>query len=461
MQRLVPHAVVLLLALAVPAAAQVVERPSSLITSAGITELDLIATPNGFMIVFDEPSTRKHVFGRRFDPQGVPVRDATFDAPDSDEPVVALDPLGGFIAAWRQAVWSSKTTFRPGLFMRRLDAFGEGLGKSTWVSGDGAFANAPSVAGLPSGSLLLWYDFGGMFARRYSHGGRPLGDPVLVDDQGGESTILPTADGGYLLVYRRYIPGDLDGEIAMRAHGPSGELRAEATVSDDFDFTDAALAPAEDVAAAVGIDVLDPDLPPTDVVVQRFALDGTLVGGRVVVHSAPDGVSGPQVAFDQFGNLLVTWGENGGVWARVLDGSGTPLGPAVQIGNHPVVDFSIIPGLRTVRLVTGKFASAWSDGTHGWTNIVTLCPAGSAVCGDGVRAVTCEACDDGARQQQYAARRLSHQLPSRRVRRRRRRQRRGVRRRQPDELRRVQRDLRGRAGSDLRRWRRLARLRGL
>ena len=59
------------------------------------------------------------------------------------------------------------------------------------------------------------------------------------------------------------------------------------------------------------------------------------------------------------------------------------------------MDFSIIPGLRTVRLVTGTFASAWSDGTHGWANIVTLCPAGSAVCGDGVRAVTCEACDDG------------------------------------------------------------------
>jgi hypothetical protein len=459
MQRLVPHAVVLLLALAVPAAAQVVERPSSLITSAGITELDLIATPNGFMIVFDEPSTRKHVFARRFDPQGVPVRDATFDAPDSDEPVVALDSLGGFIAAWRQAVWSSKTTFRPGLFMRRLDAFGEGLGKSSWVSGDGAFANSPSVAGLPSGSLLLWYDFGGMFARRYSRSGRPLGDPVLVDDQGGESTILPTADGATCSC----TGGTSSATSTARsrcAPRPSGELRAEATVSDDFDFTDAALAPAEDVVAAVGIDVLDPDLPPTDVVVQRFALDGTLVGGRVVVHSAPDGVTGPQVAFDQFGNLLVTWGENGGVWARVLDGSGTRS----DRRSRSVTIRSWIS--RSFRGCAPSGSSPASSRARGRTARM----AGPTSSPSVRRAARCAATACARSRARPATTgsptaircpTLVAQLPSRRVRRRRRRQRRGVRRRQPDELRRVQRDLRGRAGSDLRRWRRLARLRGL
>ncbi len=402
MHRPVPHAVVLLAVLVasvpVPATAQVVERATFALAPAEVMSLDLIATPSGTLLVFNDMRDLSHVFARRFDPQGFLLGEITIDtAKFPDEPTAALDPRGGFIAAWRGAVYSSPTSFRPGLFTRRLDAFGRPIGRTSRATDDGIFANAPSVAALPSGALYVWYDLEGMYARRFTASGLALSDAFLVDASGGESVILPTSDGGYLLVYRRYVVQDLNGQVRMRAHGASGELRDEAMVSDDFDFTDAALAPNEDVAVAVGIDQPDPEAPATNVIFRRFHLDGSPAGADVTVASAPLGVSGPQVAFDVFGNVLVTWGENGGVWARAFDAADAPLGAAVQVGTEPVADaITPLPGLRTVRLVTGTFASAWTDGTRAWGNVVTLCPAGSATCGDGVYAPTCEGCDDGA-----------------------------------------------------------------
>jgi cysteine-rich repeat protein len=46
-------------------------------------------------------------------------------------------------------------------------------------------------------------------------------------------------------------------------------------------------------------------------------------------------------------------------------------------------------------LPDGRFVNAWQTRFTGWVNVVSLCTAGSAVCGDGVLSPRCERCDDG------------------------------------------------------------------
>ena len=384
------------LVLGAPAGAQFVQKSTFAVTTTQSASIDVAPAPNGTMLFAFNSADGSHVFTRRFNAAGVPLSEATIDTATewADEVTVAPDGHGGFLSAWREPVWLTPTVFRPGLFTHRIDHLGDDVGHTVRMSVDGSFANAPAIAGLPTSALYSWYDLDGVYVRRAAPSGEPIGDAIQVSPTGGPSTVLPTRDGGYLLVYRDVEIGNLNGLVVMQTRGPSDEIRASATISETFFLSDAALAPAEDVAGAVGTrQAASGD--PIDIVLRRFALDGTPLGDDVVVHTGPSEKQRPQIAFDTLGNTLVTWGEDGGVWARVLDAADVPIGPPVQVGTKPVLDFSILPALRTVRLTGGSFVNAWTDGGHAWASFVTLCPAGLAVCGDGVRSPTCEACDDG------------------------------------------------------------------
>jgi len=52
--------------------------------------------------------------------------------------------------------------------------------------------------------------------------------------------------------------------------------------------------------------------------------------------------------------------------------------------------------VRTALTADGRFVNAWVTGASATANVVSLCVAGNAVCGDGVRVGACERCDDGA-----------------------------------------------------------------
>ncbi len=386
-------AIFLLLA-ASPGSAQHVMQSTFPITSGRVECIDVVGRPDGTMLFAFPERFGNRLLARSFTPFGGFLAEVVVDNTSSlaDSPVVSTDAHGEVAIAWRKAIKVNATQYRPMVYTRRLDATGRLVGNTRQVSPDGVFANSPSIINFGSTAMVAWYD-DGLFSRRHSARGLPLGDPILVAPGGGQSDLIPRRDGGYLLVYRIY--GVPPAPVAMRAYTGSGVLQGSGIVTESFDFSDAALADDESSAAAVGLRTADPNLPPNDVMLRRFTLDGMPIGDDVVVQSAPTGASRPEVEFDAFGNLLVVWGEDGGVWARALGADGVPLGAPVQVGTTPVVEFGLA-GIHTTRLTNGSFASAWSNGTNAFANVVTLCAPNSAVCGDGVHVVTCEACDDGA-----------------------------------------------------------------
>lgn len=388
----------LLLLATTPVAAQVVVQSTFQVSPVRAFTIDVVGRPDGTMVfVFAESYPGNRMLARSFSPSGVFLGETLVAAATlADGTVAAVDARGEIAVGWRDAVKVDATHYLPVIHTVRLDATGHPVGKERQVNVDGVFANPPSIANLGAVSLLAWQqpedDFG-FFTRRYSSHGAPLGNAALVEAGGGQSDLIARRNGGYLVVYRVF--GVPTTPVAMRAYTGSGVLQGSGVMTEGFDFSDAALADDESMAAAVGLRTADPNLPPNDVMLRRFTLAGTPLGTDILVQSSATGASRPEVVFDRFGNLLVVWGEDGGVWARVLDPSGVPIGASVQVSTTPVSQFGR-DGIRTTRLANGNFASAWSDGIHTFANVITLCQPGSAMCGDGVHAITCEACDQGA-----------------------------------------------------------------
>ena len=185
-----------LTALSTSVAAQVVERETFSVLFPNATNVDIDAVPDGTWVVVCNHFDADTIVARRFTPAGVLVGESTLAGgqPD-DEPVVAVDPHGGLVVAWREDVTLVPGFKIPGLFMRRVGPDGAPLGPKTRVSPVGSFVEAPVIATLPSGSILTWSDGGGLQSRGYTTGGTALSGAVTLDATGAQSECYrpPTA----------------------------------------------------------------------------------------------------------------------------------------------------------------------------------------------------------------------------------------------------------------------------
>ena len=101
-----------------------------------------------------------------------------------------------------------------------------------------------------------------------------------------------------------------------------------------------------------------------NIVGQRYTAAGTKVGVQFTVCSFDGGSQvQPDVAMDSFGNFVVTWAGEGetdesGIWARVYDAFGVPLGDQFRVNQH-------VPEAQSVPAVavdgSGNFVIAWAS----------------------------------------------------------------------------------------------------
>src|SRR5215470_2081607 len=401
-----------------PGHAQIVVVPTFPVAAATdytdfLQDIDVAANADGTMVfIWGEYNPRggapNHALTGQFSADGtlLHARTRVDTSAHVFNPAISPDTRGGYIGAWQWIINGTEYAF----FSRRLDARGIGVDPSDFeVNPDGLGPVVTgSVAGLLSGAVFVWAQ-NGFRGRLYDPAGQPRGDPFLIGSGGDANDVKALPDGGFVVAWT-------DGPTKGRVYDADGQPRTNAfTLSSTFRLGHVAVNAAGELAV-VGAGCQGSPCDTTDVWARRFAADGTLLGGEVLVQTADPGVvSGPDCALDPAGDLYVVWseylqatGEGRPPRGRALAPDNTPLGPAFPVSDQLAAE------IRTTRLANGNFVNAFYWRGEAWASVISLCTPGVSLCGDGVVTPQCEQCDDGAANSDSApdACRTDCRLPS-------------------------------------------------
>jgi cysteine-rich repeat protein len=309
---------------------------------------------------------------------------------------VAADTRGGYVVAFTRA-----SAGRQRLYGLRLDAAGQPVGAELAVDQSATDdAVLPEVLGVPAGSAFVWQQGQHCWLRRYDPDGTPLGDALLVGDNGGGHPLAATVldDGGITVVWHdpsvhTFLGRTFDADGSLRAGPsflPSVSLDVQAIAATaDGGFVAAGVVLFSTLrlvqfdAAFQVVRQRDVEVLPTgDSPVAALARDGA---GRwlVVFATAHHDAGHTQL----LGHLAPR--------ARPLAADLTPLEPSFALAALAV------PAVTTALLPSGSFVNAWAStgapgSARGYAHVVSLCTPDVHTCGDGVLDPRCEECDAGA-----------------------------------------------------------------
>ncbi len=308
---------------------------------------------------------------------------------------VPIAPLarGDYITAWTQF---PDDPFYADVKMRRLGPHGAPVGLETVIATHQLFAIDAAVAPHGDGFVVVWTDVGRLMLWAFDATSTPVGSAVEIGGTPNGAALwargLP--NGGVLVVFSGFGANDESSALVL---GPDlVPVGPQFDIATDFLPTDVTVSPDGSVGVLVGRPY-NPPAPPnlTELRMQVFALDGSAVT-EVLVHSLPGGeITGSTAAFGDGGALLVLWGQRisgaGALLGRLFDAAGAPIGPIVGVAAE-----SRPQKLHITRRKDGRFFAAWRNENTSRGAIISICAAGSSVCGDGAVSTTCEVCDAGA-----------------------------------------------------------------
>lgn len=347
------------------------EIPVNQTTAGNQDESDVaMDADGGFVVVWrsETPVTfESRILGRRFSPTGVPLGNefevsGTIPPSRDFHPAIALDGEGGFVVAWKRY----GSGVEEEIYARRFDAAGSPLGAPFEVSVDErGQPDRPAVALGPAGDFSVIYEIfgllpgrdGGLLARRFTAGGEPVGDAVVLDVPPRFRPLYPAAasrpDGGAVVVW-------LDGfDVFGRRLDPAG-------------------AP------------------------QGLAFPASTRSGEL---------ANPRVTVDAAGGFLVAWTEfddqvNGlGVFGQRFDASGARQGVEFRLDTG--AGSSAVGGPVATIAPNGDFVAAWTDGRQReldgpdgsgygvFARLFRLPPLGADACLAGDGHLACDTLRDG------------------------------------------------------------------
>jgi len=265
------------------------------------------------------------VYGQRFSAEGVAVG-ARFllSSPAADfqrRPKAALTQ-NGIAVVWEQAAKTSEKD-STALYGRLLTRRGAPAGAQFRIdAGDSPEIWTPTLAANASGELLVAWEAGAVdtpdvLARLYDRDGDALGDAFVANPstpgRQRRPAALATRDGDFLLVWQSTLSGT-------------------------------------PIRSTVG---------------QLYSPAGARIGGEIEMSTAAEGHLhiAPALALLPSGNVVVTWIDWTGTWptglyARVLDRNGTPLGDKVLISQdrmYPQYQTSVATNAQ------GDILAAWES----------------------------------------------------------------------------------------------------
>jgi hypothetical protein len=233
---------------------------------------------------------------------------------------VASDAAGNFVVVWQSR---SQDGSDYGIFARRYDASGAPLGGSEFrVNSMTAYAQTgPRVASSAAGQLVVAWDSpdgsaNGVFARRFSSAGAPLGLDFPVNGFTTNVQRMPAvasdANGNFVVVWQSL------GQDAASSEGVFGRLFDAAGVPRGPEFQVNSFTTGRQARASVAMDATggfvvvwtsyDQDGSSAGILGQRFDALGARAGAEFQVNSyTPYAQFRPSVASDAAGNFVVTW----------------------------------------------------------------------------------------------------------------------------------------------------------
>ena len=366
------------------ASAQTLEAPLT-VHAGSINPIQLATGRDGSVLELGSPASGTLVTCRY--PNALPNPNTPTTLPAIAGTGLTALPHGGFAAIGFETIRDPFGLYKSRTVAQRLSPSGEPTGPPVPV---GEFIDAlgrGGIAPLGDGFVIGFFDTSKIVGQRFDATGTKIGPSFSIASQPSYvDTKLAAVPGGFLAVWGR----DLDTNARLFAADLT-PLTPPFVVASSFEFTGLAVNPAGTLAAIVG-KPHDGDASPNDVRLRFFDPNGSSVGSDIVVGSRTQDTV-PDVASDPGGNFLVVWGP--GIQARAYDGSGATFGPAVTFGALGVFEDVKVIGRRE-----GGFFAVRTGISAGSTKTyvarVTLCTAGSAVCGDGTLVPTCEVCDAGA-----------------------------------------------------------------
>lgn len=325
------------------------------------------------------------IFAQRFNAAGVKVGTETqvntSSAGNQINPAIAMDADGDYVIAWEGAGSGGATQ---DIFFQRFNANGDKVGTEVRANNlVNGIQSAPDVAMDAAGNFVVtWWSFGEpglnteIKARRFNSAGVALGNEFQVNTVTTFSDVNPLIGmdnaGNFVIGWDSMgQDGAAGGVYAQRfaADGSTigGQFRVNQTTAGDQALTGLASSGGGEVVfswTSVGQDGSG-----TSAHARRYGADGLPLSNEFRLNSTTIGNQGkPTVAMDAVGNFIATWesvGQDGNgtaVVARQFSATGAPVSDEFLV-NVEVAGNQLLPsvGLNP----EGRFVIAWTGGDSG------------------------------------------------------------------------------------------------
>jgi Ca2+-binding RTX toxin-like protein len=330
----------------------------------------------GYVVVWQSPGAMAQfpdapgVFGQCYDYQGRPI---------GSEFVVAANPVtgGGFDPAvtsfgegYFMVTFTAFDGFSTGVYGRNYSFGGFAFGPEFQISGNGqASQEEQQVARLGDGSTVVTWTASssepaqnGVFARRYDSSGVAMGPEFEVSTGATNfaSFSAVTATGtGYVVAWSA--TGNSDDvfmqRFALDGTPLGGETPVNATTAESQ--RQVSLASLAD-GGFVAVWISSAFNQPTEIHAQRYDADGTKVGGEILItDSVAATASRPDVTGTADGGFAVSFESGFQVMLRSYDAAGEPLGIAWPIAEQPE---TLQSRPATALLSDGSLLVSWHNG---------------------------------------------------------------------------------------------------
>jgi hypothetical protein len=318
------------------------------------------------------------VFGQLYDASGAAVggefRLNTFTGASQFKPAAAVIGPGDFIVVWGSFGQDSGTI---GVYGQRVSATGAPLGAefrvNTYTPG---FQDTPRVAGHASGFVVVWDSEGqdgseyGIFGQRFTAGGAPVGSEFQVNSYTSgyqyRSAVAMDASGAFVVVWTDYPRVQMYGQ----RFAPDGTpLGGEFQALSGFLGTVGMDAAGNFVVTGVGYDD-----DAFGISAQRFSSAGAAQGTEFAVNTRTTGYQlFPELAMAPAGDFVVAWHTYNFTTyvvedssARAFRADGTPATPEFVVNTYTVGEPEAVDSTPAVAIDgSGRFVIAWTSPVDG------------------------------------------------------------------------------------------------
>jgi hypothetical protein len=241
------------------------------------------------------------------------------------------------------------------IFAYQIAADGSFVGSKFQVNtGTQIYHGGSAGASLSDNSwVVTWYAQAAsldsdIYARRFAVSGTPMGNDFLVNQNttGSQvySDIVGFPSGGWVIVWDSGDSQDMTSDIYASRYSSAGNIlgnqfRINTKVSDlNQDPSVACLTSGEWMVAWLRTQVSNLI---SDIYVQRFAADGTFLGGEIKVNSnnTASQVGEPSITALSSDGWAVAWSESdtssSGIFVQLLASNGSFVSSAFQLNNQP------------------------------------------------------------------------------------------------------------------------------